>query len=55
MNHPDAAERRAFPARHQHLPVATDGQRWRIISISWEGETPAFPLPADAAAALRGS
>jgi hypothetical protein len=35
--------------------LATDGERWRIISISWEGETPAFPLPAEAAAALRGS
>jgi hypothetical protein len=35
--------------------LANDGMRWRIISISWEGETPAFPLPPDAAALLRGN
>jgi hypothetical protein len=35
--------------------LASDGMQWRIISISWEGETPAFPLPAEAAAQLRGS
>jgi hypothetical protein len=35
--------------------LATDGERWRIISISWEGETAAFPLPAEAAALLRGN
>lgn len=34
--------------------LANDGTRWRIIAISWEGETPAFPLPAEAAALLRG-
>jgi hypothetical protein len=34
--------------------LASDGMRWRIISISWEGETAAFPLPAEAAALLRG-
>ena len=33
--------------------LASDGARWRIISIAWEGETPAFPLPADAEALLR--
>jgi hypothetical protein len=35
--------------------LASDGTRWRIISISWEGETPAFPLPPEAAALLRGN
>ena len=35
--------------------LASDGMQWRIISISWEGETPAFPLPAEAAAQLRGN
>jgi hypothetical protein len=25
--------------------LAFDGRRWRIVAISWEGETPAFPLP----------
>jgi hypothetical protein len=35
--------------------LADDGMRWRIISISWEGETPSFPLPAAAAALLRGN
>jgi len=34
--------------------LATDGERWRIISISWEGETAAFPLPPEEAAFLRG-
>jgi hypothetical protein len=34
--------------------LASDGARWRIISISWEGETPAFPLPEEDAALLRG-
>jgi hypothetical protein len=35
--------------------LAGDGMQWRIISISWEGETPAFPLPPEAAAQLRGN
>jgi len=35
--------------------LANDGARWWIISISWEAETPAFPLPPEAAALLRGS
>lgn len=34
--------------------LANDGTRWWIISISWEAETPAFPLPPEAAALLRG-
>jgi hypothetical protein len=34
--------------------LAYDGARWRIISIAWEGETAAFPLPPDADALLRG-
>jgi hypothetical protein len=34
--------------------LASDGMQWRIISISWEGETPAFPLPPEAGAQLRG-
>ncbi len=25
--------------------LSTDGTRWWIVSIAWEGETPAFPLP----------
>jgi hypothetical protein len=33
--------------------LAYDGARWRIVSIAWEGETAAFPLPADADALLR--
>jgi hypothetical protein len=35
--------------------LANDGMRWRIISISWEGETPAFPLPPEATALLHGN
>ena len=35
--------------------LASDGMQWRIISISWEGETPAFPLPAESALQLRGN
>ena len=35
--------------------LASDGMQWRIISISWEGEAPAFPLPREAAAQLRGN
>lgn len=33
--------------------LAYDGTRWQIISIAWEGETPAFPLPPEAAALLQ--
>jgi hypothetical protein len=32
--------------------LSFDGTRWWIVSISWEGESPAFPLPADAALLL---
>jgi hypothetical protein len=32
--------------------LSFDGTRWWIISISWEGESPAFPLPADATVLL---
>jgi hypothetical protein len=32
--------------------LSFDGTRWWIISISWEGESAAFPLPADAALLL---
>jgi hypothetical protein len=35
-----------------HFQLTSDGKRWFIESIMWEGETPAFPLPADAVAAL---
>jgi len=30
-----------------------DGTRWWVVSIYWEGESPAAPLPPDAEAALR--
>jgi hypothetical protein len=33
--------------------LTSDGKRWFIETILWEGESPAFPLPADAAAALK--
>jgi hypothetical protein len=34
--------------------LSYDGTRWWIVSISWEAETPAFPLPANDDALLRG-
>jgi hypothetical protein len=33
--------------------LAYDGSRWWIVSIAWEGESAAFPLPPDADALLR--
>jgi hypothetical protein len=33
--------------------LSTDGTRWWIVSIAWEGETPAFPLPPTEDAQLR--
>ncbi len=33
--------------------LAFDGARWWIVSIAWEGETTAFPLPEDAEGLLR--
>jgi hypothetical protein len=35
-----------------HFQLTSDGKRWFIESIMWEGESPSFPLPSDAAAAL---
>jgi hypothetical protein len=32
--------------------LSFDGTRWWIISVSWEGESAEFPLPADAAKLL---
>jgi hypothetical protein len=34
--------------------LSFDGNRWWIVSISWEAETPSFPLPAKDDALLRG-
>lgn len=34
--------------------LTSDGKRWFIESIMWEGETPAFPLPPEAAGTLAG-
>ena len=34
--------------------LSYDGTRWWIVSISWEAETPAFPLPAKDDALLKG-
>jgi hypothetical protein len=34
--------------------LSYDGTRWWIVSISWEAETPAFPLPAKDDGLLRG-
>jgi hypothetical protein len=36
-----------------HFQLTSDGKRWFIESIIWEGESATFPLPADAAAALK--
>lgn len=36
-----------------HYELMNDGARWWIVSIYWEGETPAFPLPGDAEALLK--
>lgn len=33
--------------------LSSDGTRWWIISIAWEAETPAFPLPAKDDALLK--
>jgi hypothetical protein len=33
--------------------LSYDGSRWWIVSVAWEGETPAFPLPPGADAMLR--
>lgn len=37
----------------KHVELTSDGKRWFIESIVWERETPAYPLPPDAAAALK--
>lgn len=33
--------------------LMNDGTRWWVVSIFWEGETPASPLPPEAEAALK--
>lgn len=33
--------------------LAYDGSRWWVVSIAWEGESTALPLPAEADALLR--
>jgi hypothetical protein len=33
--------------------LSSDGTRWWIVSIAWEAETPAFPLPAKDDALLK--
>jgi hypothetical protein len=33
--------------------LSSDGTRWWIVSIAWEAETPAFPLPATDDALLK--
>ena len=35
--------------------LSYDGTRWWIISIAWEAETPAFPLPSEDDASLKAS
>jgi hypothetical protein len=47
-----AAGEPPFQRGVNNFQLSSDGKRWFIESIMWEGETPASPLPADAAAAL---
>jgi hypothetical protein len=47
-----AANEAPFQRGINTFQLSFDGARWWIISISWEGESPAFPLPADAAMLL---
>jgi hypothetical protein len=60
-----AAVRSPYESRHapgeapfqrgiNSFQLSYDGARWWIVSISWEGETPAFPLPAAEDTLLRG-
>jgi hypothetical protein len=36
----------------KHFELTSDGKRWFVESVVWEGETTASPLPPEAAAAL---
>lgn len=36
-----------------HFQLLNDGKRWWVVSIYWEGESAAFPLPPQADAMLR--
>jgi hypothetical protein len=38
-----------------HFQLMFDGARWWIVSIFWEVETPAFPLPPEADALLKSN
>jgi len=38
----------------KHVELTSDGKRWFIESVVWEGETTASPLPSGAAEALKG-
>jgi hypothetical protein len=49
-----AATETPFQRGINSFQLSYDGSRWWIVSISWEGETPEFPLPAAEEAALRG-
>jgi len=39
----------------KHFELTSDGKRWFVESIVWEGETTASPLPPNAAAGLKES
>jgi hypothetical protein len=47
-----ASDESPFQRGINTFQLSYDGARWWIVSIFWEGETPAFPLPADASALL---
>lgn len=49
-----AANEPPFQRGINSFQLSFDGTRWWIVSISWEGETPEFPLPAAENAALQG-
>lgn len=49
-----AAGEPPFARGINHFQLTSDGKRWFIESIMWEGETPAFPLPPEAAGTLAG-
>lgn len=42
-----AADPEPFARGINSIQLFDDGQRWWIVSVYWQSETPAFPLPAD--------
>ena len=38
-----------------HFQLINDGARWWVVSIYWEGESPAYPLPPEADALLKAA